>query len=309
MDSFDHRIAAIAAMQRNLVTRADVRSCGGPDHAIQVRVERGSWRVVHPGVYCIAPAPLDWHARLLAATLAAGQASVVSARAGLVVYGTDALRSAPLEITVPYTSGAAPEGVIVHRSRRVVHETRRHGIPLTSIERTLLDAAAFVPPVVVEKALHSATLLGLTTPEKVLAHVNATGARGVKGARRVRAVVAEFGLGRPARSGGEVVIGRVLRELRQHGIEDPIRNYPLTLPDGSEASLDFAWPLRTAAMEFDGIEGHSSIRDVDYDDYRQNQIFDAGWALRRFGWPTTSRRPQVVVQTMLRLLLCRSAAA
>jgi hypothetical protein len=303
MEPLDLRLAAVAARQRNLVARSQVLAAGGTDGHIRVRVARGQWKPVHPGVVAVAPAPLDWHGRLLAATLAAGDGSGASGRAALVVHGLDGLRSAPLEVTVPRSHGPVPADVIVHRSRRPAPLVVRHGIPVTAVERALLDAAGDVPSVVIEKALHSAVRLGLTTPEKTLAFVDSTGARGVKGAARVREVIADFGVGRPARSGGEVVLGRIVRQLRRCGIEAPIRNYELDLADGTKAVVDLAWPGRSVGAEFDGLDAHTALRDIDYDDLRQNAILDLGWELRRFGWRTTSRRPEVVLRTLLPLLL------
>lgn len=134
MNVLDLQIAAIAARQDNLFTRGDVFDCGGSQKAIDVRLESGRWRQIHPGVYLLGAAPPTWLQSVRAGVLAAGEDAQASHRCGLVVWGADGLRVAPVEIVVPYLDGPAPKGVIVHRSRRIEPVSVIQGIPVTSIE-------------------------------------------------------------------------------------------------------------------------------------------------------------------------------
>src|SRR5439155_11894823 len=118
-----------------------------------------------------------------------------------------------------------------------------------------------------------------------------------------RRVLMEVGPVRPTGSAGEVELAVVLRTLREAGIEDPVRQFAVTLPDGSVAVLDYAWPLRKVGAEFDGGESRAGTRRVDYDTNRQNMLLEIGWDLRRFGSIAVRKRPEKVASTMLRALL------
>jgi very-short-patch-repair endonuclease len=103
-------------------------------------------------------------------------------------------------------------------------------------------------------------------------------------------------------SGGEVELAVVLRALREAGIEEPVRQFTIQLPDHSSATVDYAWPLRKVLVEFDGGESRAGTRRVDYDTDRQNQVLELGWDLRRFGSIALRQRPERVVATLLRVL-------
>jgi hypothetical protein len=301
MDTLDHRIAAVAAVRDNVFTRADVMACGGTDRAIIVRLTAGRWRQLHPGVYLIGAAPPTWRQQVRAGVAAAGPDAEASHRCGLVVWGADGLRAAPVEVVVPYDDRPEPQGVIVHRSRRVEPISLVDGIPVTSIERTLLESATVVPPVVTEKAFSWAWRRGLTSPEKCERYLEVHGGKGRRGTTRLREVVALYaGTGRPPGSGGEVAF---LRCLRQAGIEEPVRQLLIDLPDGSKAAPDFAWPERRKLIEFVGLEVHADARVHAADALREDDLKAVGWDLRRFAPETLHRNPEEVARRVLRFLL------
>src|SRR3954468_22213336 len=115
-DPLDLGIAAVAAESDNVFTRADVLALGGSDEAIAVRLCSGRWMQLHPGVYLLGAAPPTWAQQVRAAVAAAGEGAAAAYRGGLVVWGADGLRVAPVEIVVPFTDGPIPRGAIVHRS-------------------------------------------------------------------------------------------------------------------------------------------------------------------------------------------------
>ena len=123
MHDLDRRIAAVAATKDNVFTRADVLACGGTDRAIEVRLQAGRWQQLHPGVYLLAAAPPTWPQQVRAAVAAAGDDAQASHRCGLVVWGADGLRMAPVELVVPYDDRPEPRGAIVHRSVSYTHLT------------------------------------------------------------------------------------------------------------------------------------------------------------------------------------------
>lgn len=301
MNVLDLQIAAIAARQDNLFTRRDVFVCDGSQKAIDVRLASGRWRQLHPGVYLLGAARPTWLQSVRAGVLAAGEDAQASHRCGLVVWGADGLRAAPVEVVVPYLDGPAPKGVIVHRSRRIEPVSVVQGIPVTSIERTLLESATLTPAVVTEKAFAWAWRRGLTTPEKCERYLEAHGGKGRRGTTRLREVAALYaGTGRPPGSDGEVVF---LRCLREAGIEEPVRQHRIDLPDGNKATADFAWLDRRKVIEFVGLEVHADSRAHAADTLREDDIKAVGWELRRFAPHTLHHQPEEVARRVIRFLL------
>lgn len=301
MHILDLRIAAVAAVQDDVFTRCDVVACGGSDEAISARLASKRWRQLHPGVYLLGAAPPTWRQLVRAGVLAAGPDAQASHRCAVVLWGADGLRAAPVEVVVPYDDRPEPRGVIVHRSRRVEPTSIVDGIPVTSIERTLLESATVVPSVVTEKAFSWAWRRGLTSPEKCERYLEMHGGKGRRGTTRLREVVALYqGTGRAPGSDGEVVF---LRCLREAGIEEPVRQLLIELPDGSKATADFAWPDRRKLIEFVGLEVHADARAHAADTLREDDLKAVGWDLRRFAPDTLHRKPEEVARRVVRFLL------
>ncbi|HVF31497.1 MAG TPA: hypothetical protein VM933_00560 [Acidimicrobiales bacterium] len=300
MPTFDLRIAAISARTDNVFTRFDVLACGGSDRAIVVRLAAGRWRQLHPGVYLLGAAAPTWHQLVRAGVLAAGEDAQASHRCALVLWGADGIVAAPVEVVVPYDDRPEPRGVIVHRSRRVEPVSVVGGIPVSSVERTLLESGTCTPPVVTEKAFAWAWRRNLTSPAKCEAYLEHHGGRGRRGTRRLREVVALYaGGGRPPGSDGEVVF---LRCLRDAGIEEPVRQLAIDLPGGRKATADFAWPERRKLVEFVGLEVHADSRAHAADTLREDDIQSVGWQLRRFAPSTLRRDPEDVARRVVRFL-------
>ncbi len=174
------------------------------------------------------------------------------------------------------------------------------GIAVTGVERSLLEAGSLVPAVVIEKAFSTAWRRNFTTPAKTELYLEHHAGKGRKGTKRLREVVALYaGTKRPAGSDGEVVF---LRMLREAGIEEPVRQFPVALPGGGVGIVDFAWPERGKLVEFVGLEVHADSRAHDADTLREDDIKSTGWELRRFAPESLRSRPEDVARRVLRFL-------
>jgi len=290
----------LSAGNDDIIDREGLLRLGWTDREIAWAVRTGWLQRVQPGVYLHGAAPPTWLQQLRAALAACGPAALVSHRAALMLWGLDGLAGAPVEITVPYNGRPIPSGTIAHRSRRIEPASVVNGIPVTSVERTLLEVGAKCPPVVVEKAFSSAWRKGLTTPDKTRLYLEDHGGKGRRGVTCLRAVVDLYSDGgRPPGSAGEVAF---LRMLRAHGIEEPERQFLIPFGDGSAASVDFAWPLRRKAIEFVGLEVHADSRAHDNDTWRENRIREAGWDLRRYAPHSLRVCPDEVARQVIRFL-------
>lgn len=285
----------LAKRQLGLVSRSQATALGMTRTTIRERVAGQRWQTLYPGVYLLGVTESTWQQRLMAACLFAGPNAVASHRAAGVLWQLDGLVRAPVEILVPHHEEAAlPRGAVVHRSRKLdeVDVARRGGIPVTCVERTLVDLGRYLEPAEVEKALESALRRGLASPGSMWTYVEGRGGR-IPGCRRIRSILLARGDAKPAGSGGEV---EFLRLLRRAGIPRPVRQFQLRLPDGRSAFLDFAWPDLKFGMEYDGYDTHGGRLAHAADLERQNAIVGLGWTLLRYSGRRVRRNPVAVAR-------------
>ncbi|MDP9143434.1 MAG: DUF559 domain-containing protein [Actinomycetota bacterium] len=230
--------------------------------------------------------------------MAAGPHALASHRTAAVLWGLDGISGQMIEATVPYSKLPMPSGVIIHRTRRQLPAAVVDGIPITKVERTLLDLAANLPPIILEKALMSAVHLRLTTPDMIAQCLTEDGGRGVKGTKNLRRTLGfvDDGItGSPA----EV---DVMRLVRVAAIPAPDCQFEIEFPDGAKAYPDFAWPHLAKCIEIDGFDAHGSPEALERDLERQNKLLELGWEMRRFSARRVRRNPDGVLAEIVRFV-------
>lgn len=295
-------VRKLAASQLDLVTRPQFLELGGSDRAINTNLHTGRWCAPQPGVFDVSAQPPTWHRQLLAACLAAGPLARGSSRAGARLWGLGYDRSESLEITSVHSANPDPRGAIVHRSRRHLLDEPviRHGVPVDPVERVLLSIAARGGAKETERCLEAALRLGHTTDKKLETWLDTRGGRGVTGTRLLRATLHQRAGQAVTGSDGEVA---VLQLLRDGGIPEPVRQHVIPLRHGGFAKLDFAWPWRPAAIEFNGWLGHASTKERYFDGLsREEDIRETGYRLRVLDPTDIHARPGHVVAVARRLL-------
>ena len=148
--------------QWGVVSLAQLRGLGLSQDAVQRRAHSGRLRRVHRGVYAVGGAVLPREGRWLAAVLASGQGAVLSHVSAAVHWHLLSYDAPRPEVTAPASRRRVP-GIRLHRSRSLDAQdtTIHHGIPVTTVHRTLLDLAADAPDHHVERALAQAERLQL----------------------------------------------------------------------------------------------------------------------------------------------------
>jgi very-short-patch-repair endonuclease len=291
-------VRASAGSRLGLLDRKSATRLGLDHGAISRQLSSGRWVALHPGVYYLDTTAPPWRTRVLAAVLAAGPGAVSSHRTAGVIYELDGVFGDVIELTVPFNGDPDPDGAIVHRTRRPRPSTLVGSIPVTTVERTILDLAALLPDPVMEKAVMSALHKGLTRLELLDQVIASDGGRGVKGTRRLRRVLATTDEGLTG-SAAEVEMARI---LRHPSFPRALTQYRVALPDGSQAYLDFAWPDLMKLVEVDGFAAHSSPESLNRDLARQNMLMELGWQIRRFSPHQIRRQPLLVRSEMERFL-------
>ncbi|HEX5192534.1 MAG TPA: hypothetical protein VFW09_07005 [Solirubrobacteraceae bacterium] len=137
-----------------------------PEHAQAVRRRERAGRLfgIHHGVYALVPRRLlSREGRWLAAVLACGDRAALSHRSAAHLHELRATTRSGIEVIVVGRTARRHPGIELHRSANLTTDdlTEVHGIPVTTVARTLLDLAAVVPLRHTACALHRAELLGV----------------------------------------------------------------------------------------------------------------------------------------------------
>jgi hypothetical protein len=276
----DAQIVEIAGTQFNRISRQQLLAIGDSDKTIERAVQAKRLVPVERGVFAVAPLlEHDEWGRWMGASLTA-PGTVLSHVSGGAAWGLLPRRFET--VTRPGSGGPRRHGgVLVHRSTTLAGDcTEFHGIPITTVARTLLDLAGCVTDRALARAVRDAVRLDLVT---LAALGDALGNyRGRRGAGRLAATVARYA-GLPserARSGAEV---RAIEILRDDGRPLPPLNVRIA---GEEA--DLSWPDFRLIIEIDGGPFHL---DVGEDARKQTRWEAAGWAVRRMPAGDVYERP------------------
>ncbi len=142
----ERRLAALAVRQHRAVGRDQMLQLGFGRGSINHRLNAHRiWRV-HPRVYAIGPGPLDQRGRWYASLLATRPSPALSHLSAAAEAGL-ARELGWVHVTVPRRYAKKLRGVSVHGARHLhpLDLTRRGGLPVTALHRTLLDAAETEP--------------------------------------------------------------------------------------------------------------------------------------------------------------------
>lgn len=297
-------LAELAECNDAVVTRAELHSLGFSDQEIATQIEHRRWRQMQRGVYLLSAATPTWRQRVRAAQLAAGDESQVSARTLAAWLGLDGAAQGVIELTVPYGKLPEPDGVVMHRSRRMDKgRTYDDAIRGTSVERLLVDYAAVVTIDLAEQAVESALSKGLTAERRIWPEI-ATLGPAVPGVRRLERLMELRPKGKPARSKLEI---EVLRVIRQADLPLPVRNFDVWV-DGEHFEIDLAYPDVRGAIEADSDRYHRTATQKANDARRQAVLEGVGYEFVRVRWADVFGRPEWVMH-QIRDLLCRVVAA
>ena len=282
----DARVAELAATQFNRVSRQQLLDLGLSDSAIEHRVAAGRLAVVEQAVFAIAPVlgHDDW-GRWMGATLTA-PGSVLSYISAAVAWGFLTWKRRFEVVTRPGNGGPRRfGGVIVHRSSTLEGDcTTLHGIPITTVARTIVDLSASLSNKALARAVREAVRLHLVTIYELADAVGRHRCR--RGSRRLASTIARYS-GLPlerARSGAEI---RAIEVLAEAGRPVPRLNWRIA---GEEA--DLSWPRIHLIIEIDGGPFHLDAGE----DARKQAVWEAaGWRVERVPSEDVYERPHVLL--------------
>ena len=252
------------------------------------RVRRGEWEQVRRGTFVDTVAKEDPHARrrrhALARIVAVGEQTSGTVTFNLVsaalLWGLP-LHTVPPQTHIVQRSRPSNHGVadIVRHRLHVAddHLTHRHGLQVTTLERTLVDCAQALPPlaglIVADAALH------IGADPQLCAEILAS-RRWQRGVVRAREVLALADAG--AESPGETMLRFTLLGL---GFPIPETQIRVSTPIGTYWS-DLGWRESGVLCEYDGIAKYgangSATAAVLLEKRRQDAVEEEGWRMLRF---------------------------
>jgi hypothetical protein len=259
---------------------------------IKKRLRDGLLIRKYPGVYRVGHQAPSVEADYLAAVLACGEGAVLSGRAAAYLFGL--LRGGPPapEVTAPTERHGA------RRSPRVCREeaTTFKRIPITTVQRTLIDVAPRLPLDDLAYACHQAGVKHKTTPQ----HVKEALSRqpNAPNAANLKAIL--FGDFRLTLSKLE---REFLRRLTEAGL--PL---PLTNKVASGRYVDCRWPDLHLTVELDSYTFHNSRHAWELDRRREREARARGDDFRRFTYDDVFTR-WPAVEAELRAGCCRACAS
>jgi very-short-patch-repair endonuclease/predicted transcriptional regulator of viral defense system len=293
-DTKPHTLAAIAANQHGVVTRAQLLAAGfGPD-AVTSWVRTGRLHTLYRGVFSvgyISPSP---YARMMAAVLACGPGSAISHLSAAALWEIGGW--APKHVDVTARHHHSHRGIVIHRTRRLTADdlTRRNNIPVTTLARTVVDLASTLDARALARALNEARIrhgLRDATLRRTLAALPRR-----KGAARLRVLLEPNDA--PTRSALE---DRFLELVARHGLPRPEVNQRVA---GYE--VDMLWRDARLIVELDGRRYHHSRFEQDRE--RDAELVAAGYRVVRITWRRLVESPAREAARLSRMLDAATAA-
>ena len=292
-------LAKLAVKQHGVVATSQLFKLGYPDQRIAVLVASGWLHRLYRGVYAVGHTRLSVKGRWMAAVLACGPDSVLSHRCAAALHDVQRIPSGKIEVTAP--GGHVHRGVRCHTSRSLPQRDRTtiDGIPVTSIERTLLDLAAIYAPQRLRSTIEAAQrrdILDRGRFDALLAH--STGHHGAGPLKRALAELAD-----EAPWTQSDLERNFLELIREAGLPEPRTN---VIVDGE--LVDVYWPVHNLIVELDGYDFHRGKRSFEDDRRKDTKHLLAGRrSIRVTGARVAHERRGLL--TDISALLARGAAS
>lgn len=289
----DAGIWPLAGRQHGLVTRGQLVEMGFTRSAIAHAVHtRRLWRV-HRGVFAVGRRELTREGVWLAAVMACGSDAVLSHLAAASLWGLRDVPPLRPEVSVPSDAGRpGPYGIDLHRAGtlRHRHTTRKAGVPVTTLQRTLADIAAMLD----EKQLKSAVRQAERLHRLDLAQVRATldefpraSYRHTRLRRLLDAYVPRSGMTE------SVLEARFLDMCFKEGFPMPETQVPV-----GAYRADFLWPDLHLVVEVDGRASHDGFVAFRDDRARDRAMDAAGLDVLRFTSNEVLDQPDLVARQL-----------
>lgn len=154
----------LAIVHGGYFTTREASEAGLSYRKLSYHAARGELERVMHGVYRLVNFPEHRHGDMIAVTLWAGPGSAISHESALAVYELASAMPAVIHLTAPRSFTGRRKGVRVHHEDLMPDERRVwDDVPVTTVERTLIDLAMRSDPSLLSDAVRESLDRGLTT--------------------------------------------------------------------------------------------------------------------------------------------------
>lgn len=285
-DTADGRVAELAARQHGVVTRRQLEEAGLGSRAITIRVRKRQLLRVHQGVYALGAFPVSHRQRWMAAVLACGEGAVLSHHSAASLWELLRPIDGPTHVAIPtQQTRRSRRGIHLHRCPSLAElssppsslpirggrggqlVTRRHNIPVTTIQRTIDDIDGSIAPYLVRRARRQAELMGARLKD-------------AEGTRSRSDLEEDF-----------------LALCRRHSFPPPETNLKI-----GRWEVDFVWRDRCVAVEIDSFAYHRGSVAFQEDRARDLDLRQRGFTVLRFSERQLEQDPERVAADVARAL-------
>lgn len=291
-------LRTLAERQYGLFSRRQAAEHGGDARQLRRSAAAGDCALVSSRVLRLVGAPRTFRQRCVAAVLDGGPGGAVSHSAAAKLWDLPGFVQGEIDLSRRRgRTSRASELAVLHEPRLLParHITEVHGIPVTTMARTVFDLAASLHPLRTERALDNALARRLTTLPALRSVTHDLADHGRRGSAVMRGLLA-------ARPGAYIapesgLEARFLAILTAAGLPLPERQRDV----GGEqwiGRVDFLDRARRLVIEIDSDIHHTTRADRRADDGRSRALVEAGYGLVRVREEQVWHRPHEVIEAL-----------
>lgn len=293
----DRLVAEAAAAQGGAFSRAQAHAVGLSDRQLATRVRNGVLHKVGPNAFRFAGAPRSTLADLSAIVLDVGAPVWVAGWTAAACYGFDwfALRE-PFHLMVPTNRHIVRPGVEIHRTDDTAPvDTAVHlGLPITTVERTLIDLARTCRHRRLLAALDSSARLRVLDERRLHQRIAALRSQGKYGIPALVDVIEQ----REATRGSESFLEtEYLLLIARAGLPRPDTQQVFDEESGRRIRVDCRFPGTPVVVELLGYAWHRTVAQMNTDAERYNALLARGLRPYQFTYDQVVGAPAHVVAT------------
>jgi very-short-patch-repair endonuclease len=249
----------------------------------------------HHGVYIVGHLALAPYAEEAAAWLACGAGAALSHGSAAHLWGLLLGRRPQPEVTVIGRNPGRKDGIHIHRASHLPDRDlrTRHGLPVTSPARTVIDLASTdATDSELEAVIAEGRAVNLLRKGELERTLREAGRR--SGTGRLRELLAAEGDPGITRSEGERILRRYLRAA---ALAQPVTNRRI-----GKWEPDFLWPAERVIVELDSWKFHQHRRAFERDRRKDMALRDAGYTVIRITGRQLKEEPLLVIAHIARAL-------
>lgn len=293
------RLWRLAAKQRGVVSRKQMRFIGLSDDVIDHAIAVGRIHRVFHSVYAVGHPRTNERSRAMAAVLACGKGAVVSHRSAAALLGLIDAGPVVIDVIAPRSRGRKIDGIRLHlvRSPRLEETGTFDGIPCTSPARTLVDVAGVVGEWTLRSTFERAAQRNMLD----LAAVEASIDPRRRGMKVLQKLIEEWRGAAPLlKRRGKLkspLEAKVLPLIARRGLPPPLLNAPVQLANG-RIEVDFLWPDHRFVLEADSRGFHGTAVAFERDRWRDRELMRAGYSVLRVTNRQAEREAEAVADAV-----------